>query len=346
MSKISVVSAVVAVSALMSSIDCAQAASKCVKGEHKPPFSLGWANIYSVPTWMKQTTDTITQEVDQLKSQGLVSKLMITDAQGNANTQIQQIQSMIDAKVDAILIDAGSATALNRVIADACGKGIAVLNFDSLVDTDELTAKIDTDQLEWGQAAADWMVKQIGGKGKIIVMNGPAGISVSDDRRKGAESVLKAHPDVTVLAETNTEYNVAPAQEAMTNLLFANSDIDGVLALGGSLSAGAVLAMDKQGRALVPMTGENYRQFLELWKDKGLKGWATMQPNWLGALAAYTAVQALQGKDVPAFVKVPLPVIDDASLASYIDRAKDFPSDGYIYSRYDQAMFAKLLAQK
>ncbi|WP_245496407.1 ABC transporter substrate-binding protein [Lichenibacterium ramalinae] len=330
----------------MSSIDCAQAASKCVKGEHKPPFSLGWANIYSVPTWMKQTTDTITQEVDQLKSQGLVSKLMITDAQGNANTQIQQIQSMIDAKVDAILIDAGSATALNRVIADACGKGIAVLNFDSLVDTDELTAKIDTDQLEWGQAAADWMVKQIGGKGKIIVMNGPAGISVSDDRRKGAESVLKAHPDVTVLAETNTEYNVAPAQEAMTNLLFANSDIDGVLALGGSLSAGAVLAMDKQGRALVPMTGENYRQFLELWKDKGLKGWATMQPNWLGALAAYTAVQALQGKDVPAFVKVPLPVIDDASLASYIDRAKDFPSDGYIYSRYDQAMFAKLLAQK
>ena len=346
MSKISVVSAVVAVAALMSSIDCAQAASKCVKGEHKPPFSLGWANIYSVPTWMKQTTDTITQEVDQLKSQGLVSKLMITDAQGNANTQIQQIQSMIDAKVDAILIDAGSATALNRVIADACGKGIAVLNFDSLVDTDELTAKIDTDQLEWGQAAADWMVKQIGGKGKIIVMNGPAGISVSDDRRKGAESVLKAHPDVTVLAETNTEYNVAPAQEAMTNLLFANSDIDGVLALGGSLSAGAVLAMDKQGRALVPMTGENYRQFLELWKDKGLKGWATMQPNWLGALAAYTAVQALQGKDVPALVKVPLPVIDDASLASYIDRAKDFPSDGYIYSRYDQAMFAKLLAQK
>ena len=346
MSRISVVSAVVALAALISGIEGAQAASKCIKSEHKPPFSLGWANIYSVPTWMKQTTDTITQEVDQLKAQGLVSKLMITDAQGNANTQIQQIQSMIDAKVDAILIDAGSATALNRVIADACAKGIAVLNFDSLVETDDLTAKIDTDQLEWGQAAADWMVKQIGGKGKIIVMNGPAGISVSDDRRKGAERVLKAHPDVTVLAETNTEYNVAPAQEAMTNLLFANSDIDGVLALGGSLSAGAVLAMDKQGRALVPMTGENYRQFLELWKDKGLKGWATMQPNWLGALAAYTAVQALQGKDVPAFVKVPLPVIDDASLASYIDRAKDFPSDGYIYSPYDQAMFAKLLAQK
>ena len=112
---------------------------------------------------------------------------------------------MIDAKVDAILVDAGSATALDRVIADACAKGIAVANFDSLVDTNELTAKIDTDQVEWGKQAAEWLVKQLGGKGKIIVMNGPAGISVSDDRRKGAEPVLKANPGIQILAETNTD---------------------------------------------------------------------------------------------------------------------------------------------
>lgn len=346
MSKLPVLAAGMACVALLMGSVSAQAVAKCIKGEHKPPFTLGWANIYSVPTWMKQTTDTISQEVDELKKKGLVSKLMITDAQGNANTQIQQIQSMIDAKVDAILIDAGSATALNRVIADACSKGIAVLNFDSLVDTDDLTAKINTDQMEWGKQAGEWMVKQLGGKGNIIVMNGPAGISVSDDRRKGAEPVLKAHPGIKILTETNTEYNVAPAQEAITNLLFNNQEIDGVLSLGGALSAGAMLAMDKQGRNLVPMTGENYGQFLQLWKDKGLKGWATMQPNWLGALAAYTAVEALQGKDVPAYVKVPLPVIDDSNIASYIARAKDFPSDGYIFSPYDQAMFAKLVSQK
>lgn len=346
MPKLPCLTAGVACLALLAGSVSAHAAAKCVKGEHKPPFTLGWANIYSVPTWMKQTQGTIEQEVDELKKKGLVSKLVITDAQGNANTQIQQIQSMIDARVDAILIDAGSATALNRVIADACSKGIAVLNFDSLVDTDELTAKIDTDQVEWGRQAADWMVKTLGGKGKIIVMNGPAGISVSDDRRKGAEPVLKAHPDLKVVAETNTEYNVAPAQEAMTNLLFNNPEVDGVLSFGGALSAGALLAMDRQGRDAVPMTGENYGQFLQMWQDKKLKSWATMQPNWLGALAAYAAVEALTGKDVPAFVKVPLPVIDEGNIADYIARAKDFPADGYIYSPYDQALFAKLLAQR
>jgi len=337
-------SAVLALGLAAASASSAFAASKCVTGEHKPPYSIGWANIYSVPTWMKETTGTIEKMADDLKKQGLVSKLMVTDAQGNANTQIQQIQSMIDAKLDVIVVIAGSATALDRVIADACSKGIAVMNFDSMVDTNELTAKVNTDQLEWGKEAATWLAGQLHGKGKILVLNGPAGISVSDARRKGAEPVLKANPGIEILAETNTDYNAAPAQEAVTNLLFSHPEVDGVLSLGGALSAGAVMAFEKQGRDLVPITGENYRQFLEMWKEKKLNAWATQQPNWLAALATYAGVKAMQGEDIPAYIKVPLPIITNENLDSYLARKDEFPADGYIYSPYDTKLFDQLIA--
>ncbi len=89
----------------MAGAGSAEAAANCVKGDRKAPYMVGWANIYAVPTWMKQTEDTIVDEVEQLKKEGLVKDLMITDAQGNAQTQIQQIQSMIDANMDAIVID-------------------------------------------------------------------------------------------------------------------------------------------------------------------------------------------------------------------------------------------------
>jgi ribose transport system substrate-binding protein len=327
-------------------IDPASAAAKCVKGDRKPPYTIGWANIYSVPTWMKQTQGTLEDIFNQLKAKGMTDRLMITDAEGNANTQISQIQSMIDANVDAIVLIAGSATALDRVVADACAKGIVVVNFDSLVNTNELTAKVNTDSAAWGKQAAEFLVKELNGKGKILIMNGPAGVSVSEDRRAGATPVLKANPGIEVLTETNTPYNVAPAQEAVTNLLFSNPQIDGILSLGGALTAGAILAMDKQGRPMVPMTGENYRQFLELWKEKGLDAWATMQPNWLAGLATYVAVQALQGKDIPSFVKVPLPIIDNSNIDQYLARAKDFPADGYIYSPYSLDTFDELLAHQ
>jgi ribose transport system substrate-binding protein len=329
----------------LASSGSAVAAANCIKGEHKAPFKLGWANIYSIPTWMKETTGTIEDMANVLKKQGLVESLTITDAQGNANTQIQQIQSMIDAKLDAIIVDAGSATALDRVIADACSKGIAVTNFDSLVDTNDLTTKIDTDQSQWGKLAAEWLVKQLNGKGNILVLNGPAGVSVSDDRRKGAEPVFKANPGIKILAETNTPYNAAPAQEAVTNLLFSNPQIDGVWSQGGALTAGAVTAFEKQGRTLVPMTGENYRPFLEMWKQKKLTAWATQQPNWLAAFAVYAAVKALQGNDIPAYIDVPLPIIDESNLDGYLARAKDFAADGYIYSPYDTKLFDELIAK-
>jgi ribose transport system substrate-binding protein len=321
----------------------AEAMANCVDGKRAPPYTIGWANIYSVPTWMKETQDTIEDQVARMKEAGLVDELVVTDAQGDANTQIQQIQSMIDADVDAIILIAGSSTAPARVLEAACAKGIAIINFDSLVDTDKVTAKINTDSAEWGDQAARFLIEAIGGAGNIIILNGPAGISVSEDRRHGADAALAEAKDVVVLAETNTDYNVAPAQEAVTNLLFAHPDIDGVLSLGGALSAGAVMAFDKQGRPQVPITGENARQFLELWKEKELTSWATMQPNWLGALSVYTAVNALQGKDVPAFVTIPLPVIDNSNIDSFLARAGDFPADGYIYSPYDDALFAQLL---
>ena len=42
----------------------ADAAAKCIKGDRKAPYTIGWANIYSVPTWMKQTQGTIEAEVE------------------------------------------------------------------------------------------------------------------------------------------------------------------------------------------------------------------------------------------------------------------------------------------
>ena len=68
-----------------------------------------------------------------------------------------------------------------------------------------------------------------------------------------------------------------------------------------------------------------------------------MQPNWLGGLGVYAAVQALEGKDIAAFVEVPLPIIDNANIDEYLARAEDFPADGYIYSPYDLALFDEIL---
>ena len=324
----------------------ALAAANCIKGEHKPPFKIGWANIYSVPTWMKQTQGTIEDMANQLKKQGLVeSSSSPTPGQRQYPDPADPVDDRRQGRRDHRRSPARRPRS-TASIADACAKGIAVTNFDSLVDTEELTTKIDTDQHEWGKLAAEWLVKQLGGKGKILVLNGPAGVSVSDDRRKGRSRCSRPIRASRSSAETNTPYNAAPAQEAVTNLLFSNPQIDGVLspgrrALGGCGDSRSTSRAASSCRSPARTTGRSSRCGRRRSSPPGRRSSRTGS----AAFAVYAAVEALQGKDIPAYIEVPLPIIDESNLDSTSRAAKDFAADGYIYSPYDHELFDELIAK-
>ncbi len=322
------------------------ALSKCITTPRKPPYTVAWADIYLAPTWMTQTTKTMNDMTAELKKDGLVKDFTIQNANGNVTQQIQQIQAMIDANTDVIIVDAGSPTALDRVVSQACRKGIAVTSFDSPIEAKNITTDIEVSAQSWGEASADWLIKKLGGKGKILVLNGPAGIGVSEARWAAAKKIFDTNPGIQIAAISNTEYNAAPAETSVSSLLYAHPDIDGIWSQGGALSAGAVLAYQRAGKKIPPMTGENSKQFLKLWSDNKLDAMAVGNPNWMGAMAILAGVLAQQGKDVKSPIDVPIPVITNDNLAATLERGKDFPDDGFIYPPYTRASLEQMILAK
>jgi len=63
---------------------------------------------------------------DAIKA-GLIKEVKVVNANNSASEQASQIQSLIVEGWDAIVIDAGSTTALNGVIQEACDAHIAVI---------------------------------------------------------------------------------------------------------------------------------------------------------------------------------------------------------------------------
>jgi ribose transport system substrate-binding protein len=319
------------------------ALSKCIKAPRKPPYTVAWADIYLAPTWMTQTTQTMNDMAAELKKDGLVKDFTIQNANGNVTQQIQQIQAMMDANTDVIIVDAGSPSALDRVVAQACDKGIAVISFDSPINTNQLTTKIEVSAKAWGETTAQWLIDQLKGKGNILVLNGPAGIGVSEARWAEAKKVFDKAPGIKVLAISNTEYNVAPAEQSVSNLLYAHPDVDGIWSQGGALSAGAVLAYERAGKPIPPMTGENSKQFMKMWAEKKFPAMAVGNPNWMGAMAILSGVIAQQGKDVKSPIDVPIPTITDDTLAADLERGKSFPDDGFVYPAYTRESLQKII---
>src|SRR3954469_9406999 len=95
--------------------------------------------------------------------------LQVQVAGPNAQRQIQQINAMVQAGAQAIVVFPISPTALNQVVKSACDKGVIVFAYDAEI-TEPCAYNVHIDQLEAGRVTAEWLVKKLNGKGNIVVL--------------------------------------------------------------------------------------------------------------------------------------------------------------------------------
>jgi ribose transport system substrate-binding protein len=294
------------------------------------PLRVGWSTIYTTPSWMTETQNEIEAEIERLRGLGMEIEFQVFDANGDTATQIAQIQTMIDQAYDIVLLIAGSSTALDQVVAQAHEAGLIVVNWDSLVTTDQLTAKVNTDQDQWGQMTAQWLVDELGGSGRILAINGPAGISVSEARWGGAKKVFDQNPDIEIVGTANIEYNEAPALTEMASLLAAHPDVNGIWHQAGAHASASLKTLQQMGLSLIPMTGENFNAYLKQWcdlLDQGFTSFATAQVNYMAVISLDLAIQAKAGEETPSYVNVPLPMITDENVCEWA--SDELPDDWY-----------------
>ena len=152
----------------------------------------------------------------------------------NAQRQIQQLNAMVQAGANAIVVYPISPTALNQVIKNACEKGVVVVAYDSIV-TEPCAYNTTIDQDAAGRKPAEWLVEQLKGKGNIIMITGVPGTSVDTARTAAARDVFSKHSGIHVLAEGNGMWSQAVARSELSKIVATHpwKDIDGIWVQAG-----------------------------------------------------------------------------------------------------------------
>lgn len=243
----------------------------------------------------------------------------------NAQRQIQQINSMVQAGADAIVVFPISPTALNQVVKNACDKGVIVIAYDAEI-TEECAYNVHIDQYEAGRVTAEWLVDKLGGKGNIVVLTGVPGTSVDTQRTEAAKEVFAKHPDIKIIAEAPGMWSQAVSRTELSKILATQSwdDIDGLWLQVGCFTANAMqLEAGKKPEELLPCAGEGANggriQMLPLgtevegasmpYAPLGAPRISYASPPYSGALALKLAVKKLEGGDIPKLTVLPLPVV-------------------------------------
>ncbi|MHA7679266.1 ABC transporter substrate-binding protein [Cupriavidus sp. PET2-C1] len=125
-------------------------------------------------------------------------KVTVLSADYDLNKQFSHIDSFIVSKVDLILINAADARAIEPAVKKARKAGIVVVAVD--VAAAGADATVQTDNTQAGELACGFLAERLGGRGNLIIQNGPP-VSAVLDRVKGCKTVLGQHPGIHVLSD-------------------------------------------------------------------------------------------------------------------------------------------------
>jgi ribose transport system substrate-binding protein len=300
------------------------------------PYTIGFSDWGLVNSHRVQTREAMNILATQL---GITLK--ITDAGGDVNKQIADVDDLLTQNVNALVIAPAVADALAPAIEKAFDKGIPVVVFQSDPGTEKITSYVHALDADFGVAGMTQLAKDMNGKGNLIALRGIAGNPVETARYEGMASVLADYPDIKLVGEDFGDWNEDKGKAVAQNLLAANPQIDGVWSSGAAMTKGAIAAFQEANRPLPPMSGEHLNGFLKLWQELGMKSVAPVYPSWMGPEALKVAVLSLQGQCVyNEYVPNP-PAITNNDLASAIkaDISDDAWIEGYLTDEQLKTVF-------
>lgn len=260
---------------------------------------------------------TYNQAVEARKAEAYpdIELIMSPTGLGEADSQIAAIEDLMVQQPDALIIT--PLTDVRGPVEQAAAEGIPVVLCTGTADTDAYVTRVDRDNYLNGALGASWVVDQLGGEGKIVMLSGPAGVPTAEARLEGAMSIFDQNDGIEVLAQENTNWDAADGKKVMQSLLTRFDEIDAVWTDGAGQAIGAIEAFKDAGRDIPPFTAEPQNGFLRLAEEEGFPMVAVGYPPSHSAACLDAAMDILSGKPVPSFINVEVPLFTEAELGEW-----------------------------
>ena len=171
--------------------------------------------------------------------------LTFADAANDGKRQAEQIDSMIDKKMDLIVVAPDNVNDVTPAIERAYHAKIPVILFDRKIKSPHYTAYIGGDNVEAGREAARFMAERLYGKGTVVEITGLKGGSPVMERHRGFHEVMRKYKGIkTVTLESN--WTMERAQQLMKQYLDKGGQVDGVFGHNDLCALGAFLEAEKR----------------------------------------------------------------------------------------------------
>lgn len=212
----------------------------CVK--HPKKYVIGVSQC-SEDIWRDKLNDEL--KMGEYLNDSIIVKL----ASSNDDNVLQnkQVNQFVDEGVDLLIISPNQMSAISKAVERAYDKGIPVILYDRMSNTQKYTAFIGCDNYKIGNSMGKYIAQQLQGKGRVVEIRGLEGSSPALERHRGFMDALKSYPDVQVVASAGGDWKEESGIRAMKKILKKTQDFDFVFAHNDRLAWGAYVAAKQMG---------------------------------------------------------------------------------------------------
>jgi anti-anti-sigma factor len=232
--------------------------------------------------------------------------------------QLEAIHTLIDRRVDVLLLGSVTSTGYAQAVDRARAAGIPVVTVTSLLRDCTVTSAVLPDHMRGAELAATHMVEQLNGVGAVAHLIGPNSFQECVDRATGVRKVLNRYSDIQLVFEAESpDWSSETASAIISQALERHPDLRGICAANDTLALGAVKALEAADRAgQVVVTGFDASPDALIAIQKGQMS-ASVRASMMviGRTAVGTAMRIARGETVPPNIFSDTSLVSRANLA-------------------------------
>jgi ribose transport system substrate-binding protein len=237
----------------------------------------------------------------------------------NINDQNSILAKVAATNSDGIAIDPLDNLFNMKAIAEIKNKGIPIIVFDSPSPEAEILS-VGNNFTQQGVVAAERLVRLIGGRGMVAIMQGFPSAPNHKERYEAQIAVLKKYPGITIVDGGIDNDDIAIAKQQAAFVLESNPDLSGYLCCDASGPIGIAAAIkeaDKVGKVkVVGMDG--IKPILEAIKEGVIESSVSTIPRMQGSMSILMLWQASLGIQIPRRIDTGIDVITQENVDSFL----------------------------
>lgn len=156
------------------------------------------------------------------------------------------------------------------------------------------------------------MIKDLGGKGKVAVLEGIPGASSTNERQSGFEETLKKEaPDMEIVTSLTANYNREEGASVTEDVLQSNPDLAAIYGHNDDMALGAIRSVEAAGKLeQIKIYGIDAVDDALAAIEKGeMAATVQQQPDLQIETAIENAIKYLNGENVDELVNIPLKLV-------------------------------------